>query len=122
MTFRELLKGLVQQTPGGLAAMLVGMDGIPVDQFPHDEDLLDLSTVTVEFERVIAETRKAVDALGGETLGSLEELIVSTTRYHLLFRAVDEEYVLVMALDPQGFLGKARYLVACLLQDIRREL
>ncbi|MEE8557274.1 MAG: hypothetical protein V3T14_05255 [Myxococcota bacterium] len=122
MTFRELLKGLVQQTPGGLVAMLVGMDGIPVDQFPQDEDLLDLSTVTVEFERVLAETRKAVDALGGEALGSLEELIVSTTRYHLLFRAVDEEYVLVMALDPQGFLGKARYLVACLLQDIRREL
>jgi len=122
MTFRELLQGLVQQTPGALAAMLVGLDGIPVDQFPEEEDLLDLSMVTVEFERVIAESRKAIDSMAGEALGTFEELIVSTANYQLLFRVVDEEYVLVMALNPQGFLGKARYLIAGLLQDVRREL
>ncbi len=122
MTFREALEVVVNGTPGARAAVLMGADGIPVEEFCSEEGGMDLPSIAVEFQRVLAEARKVADMVDAEASGALEELVLQTSRGQLLFRALDEDYFLVVALDRNGFLGKARYLVTSLLRDIRQEL
>jgi predicted regulator of Ras-like GTPase activity (Roadblock/LC7/MglB family) len=122
MTFREALAAVVNGTPGARAAVVMDTDGIPVEEFRSDDEAIDLPSIAVEFQRVLAEARKVADTADADPSGELEELVLQTSRGQLFFRALDDDYFLVVALERNGFLGKARYLVTCLLRDIRQEL
>jgi predicted regulator of Ras-like GTPase activity (Roadblock/LC7/MglB family) len=122
MTFGEILQRLVEDTPGALAAVLMGSDGIPIDDYRAAGARIDLPALAVEFQRVLEEARKTSSALYGDARGRLAELILNTSENQLLFREVDAEYFVVIALEPTGSLGKARYLMRSLLRDLQREL
>jgi predicted regulator of Ras-like GTPase activity (Roadblock/LC7/MglB family) len=122
MTFREILAQVVDRTPGARAAVMMGSDGIPVEEYEAPGSGMDLSTVAVECQRLLEESGKVLGTLEGDLAGDLEELVFRTSRLQLMFHPIDEEYYLVIALDRDGFLGKARYLVAGLLHEIRGEL
>jgi predicted regulator of Ras-like GTPase activity (Roadblock/LC7/MglB family) len=122
MTLREILAKLVEETPGALAAAVMGADGIPVDEFARPNSRLELPAVAVEFQRVVEEARKVSASLYGSGDAALNELVLVTAHHQLLFRPVDREYFVVVALDPTGLLGKARYRVRSLLHDLREEL
>jgi predicted regulator of Ras-like GTPase activity (Roadblock/LC7/MglB family) len=121
MTFREILQQLVEGTPGALGAALVATDGIPVDEFARQGADLDLSRLAVEFQAALQASTKASGTLGsgGE---ELRELVLVTAQRQLLFRPVDDELVLLVALGPDGVLGRARFLAAQLLSDLRAQL
>ena len=122
MTFREILARIVQGTPGGLAAAVMGSDGIPIDEYRVSGESLDLAAVAVEFQRVLDQAKKVSATLYGQSEVEPEELVLVTAEHQLLFRQIDDEYFVVMALEKAGMLGKARYLVRALLDSIRREL
>lgn len=122
MMFRDVLAKIVDQTPGGVAGAIMGMDGIPVEEYVPESSELDLASVAVEFQRVLDDARKAAGALYGDGRSGLHELILVTAGHQLLFRHVDDEYFLVVALEPSGVLGKARYLVRSVLAELRAEL
>jgi len=125
MSFTETLRSLVDDCGGGLGAALMGSDGIPIEQvsasgpgapgLPHDE----IGAAGVEFGRILEEMRKASDALGG---GALVETVVTLARFTLVLRVVDADTFLVLALAPDGNLGKARYLIRRHLLAIREQL
>ena len=125
MSFESILREIVETCGGGLAIGLMGTDGIPIAQVearprPGLEMLLedDIGTAGVEFASILSEIGKASDALGG---GSVIETVVSLTRFSLVFRHVDEDTVLVLALSPDGNLGKARYLMRRHMPALRDE-
>jgi predicted regulator of Ras-like GTPase activity (Roadblock/LC7/MglB family) len=122
MTFKEALAKVVTGTPGARGALIIGTDGIPVEEFSPGDESVDLPAVAVEFQGVLEEARKVADTLGSEPSRGLEELVLQTTHDLLVFRALDEEYYLVVAMDRGGLLGKARYLISSLLHEIRQEL
>ena len=122
MSFREALRAIVDQTPGGLAAVLMGSDGIAVDEYSRRRGELDLSAVAVEFQRVLEQARLVAAGLYGRAASQPAELVLVTGQHQLLFRQLDEEYFIVLALDPAGLLGKARYLVGNTLDSLRAEL
>jgi predicted regulator of Ras-like GTPase activity (Roadblock/LC7/MglB family) len=124
MSFESILQTVVDECGGGLAAVLMGSDGIPIAevqaQTPNDSNsTADIGTAGVEFARVLSEVRKASDASEG---GGMKELVVGLENFTLLFRSVDEDILLVLALAPDGNLGKARYLMRRHLLAIRQEL
>ena len=124
MSFEAILKDIVVSCGGGIGAALMGSDGIPIAEFvapqaPDGPLTEDIGVAGVEFGRILEETRKAADALGG---GAVVETLVVLARFSLLFRSVDDETFLVVALTPDGNLGKARYLMRRLLLAIRQEL
>ena len=123
MSFAGILGEIVRQCGGGIGAALLGNDGIPIEQVietPMPGPLGDdIATAGVEFCRILEETRKAADALGG---GTLEETVVSLSQFTLVFRTVDPETFLVVALRPDGNLGKARYLIRRSLVALQQEL
>ena len=121
MTFREILTQIVDGTPGGLAGAIMGSDGIAIDEYRAPGCALELSAVAVEFQRVLEQARKVSGSLYGKG-SEPEELVLVTRDHQLLFRQVDEEYFVALALLPNGVLGKARYLVRSLLDSLRSEL
>jgi predicted regulator of Ras-like GTPase activity (Roadblock/LC7/MglB family) len=124
MSFDNILQALVNGCGGGLNAALMQYDGIPITQVQADglvDNPLggDLSTAGAEFGRILGEIHKASSSLGG---GAVAEVVVKLSRFILIFREVDEDVVLVLALRPDGNLGKARYLMRRHLSEILDEL
>ena len=126
MTFETVLQTVVDECGGGLAAALMGLDGIAVAQVTartgrdRDDPLAgDATAAGIEFGRILGEMSKAGDALGA---GALVESVITLARIQLVFHAVDDELVFVLALRPDGNLGKARYLIRRQLPAIRAAL
>ena len=69
--------------------------------------------------RILGDIHKASDSLGG---GLLNEVVISLSRFTLVFREVGEDVVLVLAIGPDGNLGKSRYLMRRYEREIREEL
>ena len=124
MSFDTLLREIVDGCRGSIGAVLMGHDGVPIAQVsadgrPADALAEDVATAGVEFARILAEIRKASDALAG---GSMRETTVVLARFALIFTAVDDETFLLVALDPDANLGKARYLIRRHMLALRQEL
>ena len=71
--FRENIRNLVEKVDGGVAAVLMGFDGISVDSFArpgHDGALPDIQTLAMEFAHLIAQARRTLQSLNA---GALEE-------------------------------------------------
>jgi predicted regulator of Ras-like GTPase activity (Roadblock/LC7/MglB family) len=126
MSFQTILQSIVDDCGGGLAAALMGLDGIAIEQVRvqgevDGEDPLrgDVTSAGIEFGRIIGDMTKASDSLG---TGLLQEAVVSLDRIRLIFHSVDDDLMLVLAMTPDGNLGKARYLIRRSLIAIREEL
>jgi predicted regulator of Ras-like GTPase activity (Roadblock/LC7/MglB family) len=126
MSFEEILQSIVDESGGGCAAALMGLDGVaiatasPSAGVAADDPLEgDVTNAGIEFGRILGEMTKASDSLG---TGPLRESVVSLARVTLIFHAVDDELILALALRPDGNLGKARYLIRRNLPGIRAEL
>jgi predicted regulator of Ras-like GTPase activity (Roadblock/LC7/MglB family) len=124
MSFGAILREIVEDCGGGIGAVLMGNDGIPIEQVvatrvPEGPLAEDVATAGVEFTRILDEIRKASDALAG---GAFVETVVALARFVLIFRAVDDDTFLAVVLTADGNLGKARYLIRRNLLAIRQEL
>ena len=124
MSFSETLDRIVREAGGGVAAVLMGRDGIAIEQVQSVDPALaghvdDIGVAGVEFGRIVEEARKAADALDG---GLPRECIFVLQRLTLLVHAIDSENFVVLALAPDGNLGKARYLLRRHALAIREEL
>jgi predicted regulator of Ras-like GTPase activity (Roadblock/LC7/MglB family) len=122
MTFREIMTSIVDGTPGALAGAVMGADGIAIEEYTRTESELELTAVAIEFQRVLEQARKVCGALYRDGERGLEELILVTPEHQLYFREIDDEYFMVLALDPTGVLGKARYMVRNVLDELRTQL
>jgi predicted regulator of Ras-like GTPase activity (Roadblock/LC7/MglB family) len=121
MSFAPLLRDIVENCGGGIAVALMQSDGIPIEEVTLDSETLTdgIETAAAEFGRILDEIRKASDAIAG---GPSIETVVSLARMSLVFRSVDEDTFLVLAVRPDGNLGKARYLMRKQLLALRQML
>jgi predicted regulator of Ras-like GTPase activity (Roadblock/LC7/MglB family) len=124
MSFEPTLQKMIDGCSGAIGIALMGSDGIAVAEFQAQNPDLgvldgDVSAAGIEFGRILDEMRKASDALNG---GRLEEVVVGLARFTLLFRSVDDELFLVVALAEGGNLGKARFLMRRHLLELREQL
>jgi predicted regulator of Ras-like GTPase activity (Roadblock/LC7/MglB family) len=124
MSFAASLGEIVEGCGEAIGAMLMGSDGIPIEQFvgkevPEGPLSEDLATAGVEFGRILQDISEASDALAG---GAVRETVVVLTRFILLFRMVDEDIFVVVVLGADGNIGKARYLIRRQLPAIRHNL
>ena len=105
--FAETLKKLVDNVDGGIAAVIMGLDGIPVETYVRQSDKVDVTTVAMEFSFILGQVRKAGDSLA---VGNLEELSVKAQRLLLVCRMLSPQYFVAIAIAPEGNFGKARFL------------
>jgi predicted regulator of Ras-like GTPase activity (Roadblock/LC7/MglB family) len=123
MAFAPLLRAIVDGCRGGLGAALVGYDGMPIEEVLSANAPAslseELSTAGVEFGRILAEIRKASDALAG---GALLDVTVRLSRLSFVFCGVDDDTFVAVAVAPEGNPGQARYLVRRQMPALRAEL
>jgi len=105
--FAETLKKVVDNVEGGIAAVIMGLDGISVDTYIKLPDRVDVNTVAMEFSFILSQVRKAGDSLA---VGNLEELSVKAQRLLLVCRMISSQYFIAIVMAPEGNFGKARYL------------
>ena len=105
--FAETLKKVVDNVDGGIAAVVMGLDGIPVDTYVRQDNKIDVNTVGMEFSFIIGQVRKAGDSL---QVGGLEELAVKAQRLVLVCRMLSPQYFVAIVLTPEGNFGKCRFL------------
>ena len=120
--FRENIKKLVERLDGGVAAVLMGFDGISVDSFAksgYDGALPDIQTLSMEFAHLIAQARRTLQSLDA---GALEEFTLRTDTLTLAVRVLTQEYFLACAVLPTGNIGKARYLMRLSAPTLRADL
>jgi predicted regulator of Ras-like GTPase activity (Roadblock/LC7/MglB family) len=105
--FAETLKKVVDNVEGGIAAVIMGLDGISVDTYIKLADRVDVNTVAMEFSFILSQVRKAGESLA---VGNLEELSVKAQRLLLICRMISPQYFIAIVMAPEGNFGKARYL------------
>lgn len=105
--FAETLKKVVDNIDGGIAAVIMGLDGIPVETYVRNQDRVDVTTIAMEFSFIIGQVRKAGDSLA---VGNLEEMSVKAQGLFLVCRMISPQYFIAIAMSPEGNFGKARFL------------
>ena len=126
MSFESILREILNECGGGLGVALMGTDGIPIVQLtaelegnapnPLGEDI---GTAGVEFARILSEIQKASDALKA---GAVLETLINLEAFQLLFRSIDDDVILVLAIAHDGNPGKARYLMRRHVVSLKQEL
>ena len=105
----ELLQKIVEGTPGARAAILMGFDGITVDQFVRPEDAgTDVEALAMEFSFRFLELQKAAKSLD---LGPVSDITVKAERATILVRVLNEEFFVATLLAEAGHFGKGRWLL-----------
>jgi predicted regulator of Ras-like GTPase activity (Roadblock/LC7/MglB family) len=108
MMFKETLRGIVRNVEGGIGAVIMGYDGIPIDEFVRDDAPFDLQLLAVEYATVLKEVKRTIDVL---KTGEMEEMSITTQRTRVLVRALCDDFFAFLVLDRQGNYGKGRYLL-----------
>jgi len=112
MSFAAILRTLLSEAGGSVAAVLLGRDGIAIEQVEagrlEGEQSERIASAGAELGRIFEEIRKASDSFGG---GEPLETVVHLERWWLLLRPVDPETHLLLVLAPEGNVGKARFLM-----------
>lgn len=106
--FSEILQRIVEETGGGIGAVLMGYDGIAIDQYFAPDEELDLQMVVVEYSNVLKEIRKTADIL---SLGDMEEISIRTDRFIIVIRVLNDDYFVALVINRDGNFGKGRYLL-----------
>ncbi len=108
MPMKSTLREIVENVDGGLGAVIIGFDGIPLDEYLKPDAPVDLQVLAVEYATVLKEVRKAVEVLDS---GTMEEISINTDVSRVIIRMIDEDIFVVLALLCDGNFGKGRYLL-----------
>lgn len=106
--FKELFENLIRQCPGTLGALVMGYDGIAIDQVVTDDAGVDINLVGVEFSHVVKEILNAGQVL---RLGGVQEVSIKCDSCLILIRPLTDDYFAALVMRASGNFGKARYLL-----------
>lgn len=118
MGLRGSLQELLEKVGGGVAVMIMGYDGIPIEEYIL-ESKFDVQLLAVEYVNVMKEVKRSVDLLKS---GELEEILISTEQSKIIIRPVCEDFFIMLTLNSDGNYGKGRYLLKIETPRLREEL
>lgn len=119
MIFDEVVQKAVEETHGGLAAVIMARDGISLSQYVKPKIEMDLETLGIEYANLLSEVIRASETMEA---GGVKEVSLSTDKYLTLLRLINPEYFIVLILAPGGNMGKGRFLLRVSVPAILKEL
>lgn len=117
--FAEQIKSVVDNVNGGIGGLIMGLDGIALEQYLSDSQELDTETVGMEFSYILSQVRKAGEVL---ELGGVSEMVVKAEGITLLLRMLTDEYFMAIFLKADAGFGKPRFLMRLAEDKLRPEL
>jgi predicted regulator of Ras-like GTPase activity (Roadblock/LC7/MglB family) len=105
--FKEALQTIVDKTDGSLGALIMGADGLSVEKFFTEAGVeANLDVAAAEFTSLVRNANRSGNDLD---LGDLRELVVTLGKVTFVMRLFNKDYFVVLALRPDGNLGRGRY-------------
>jgi predicted regulator of Ras-like GTPase activity (Roadblock/LC7/MglB family) len=117
MSFSDIMKAVVNGTEGALGALVVGLDGIPVEEYSVSSEL-DIQSMTVEYSSLLREIEKGSQA---SQMGSTREVTVIAEKAMIMLRRLNEDYFFVLIMKPEGNFGKGRFLLRMSVPKLLKE-
>jgi predicted regulator of Ras-like GTPase activity (Roadblock/LC7/MglB family) len=117
--FQALLKELVENTEGGLAALLMDFEGIAVDSYSKPGAAFDINNIGAEFSVVLKSIQRATEMLEA---GSPAEIAIQAEKVTTLIRVVNATYFVAFSMTPEANIGKARYMCRTKVPALLKEL
>lgn len=106
--FKNILETIVVNCSGGVGAVLMGYDGIGIDQYVVEEKTFDLNLVGIEYSNVTKEISSAAEIL---SIGKLEEVSIKTEHYYVIIHALTDDYFVALMVERFGNYGQGRFLL-----------
>lgn len=119
MSLRDTLTEIVKNVEGGIAAIIMAYDGIPIDEVVVTQTEFDLQLLTVEYATVLKEIKRAVEVI---KVGEMEEVSIATGQVRVAMRVLNDELFLVLVMSKDGNFGKGRYLLRIKSPELIEEL
>jgi predicted regulator of Ras-like GTPase activity (Roadblock/LC7/MglB family) len=117
--FSEILQRLLTEVPGARSATVMGFDGIAITTRDAPTSEGTEQAAAVEVAAITSQLKRAAESLGA---GDVKEVTLETDGLTTLLRPLTSEYLLALTLGPDGFTGKARYLMRIVAPSITAEL
>ncbi|HVG22020.1 MAG TPA: hypothetical protein VNI02_23500 [Blastocatellia bacterium] len=107
MGFIDTLTHITDRIEGCAAVVILGIDGIPIERQVRDIDpALDIDLIATEFTTLV---RRSMRTAADTGLGDLREMVFVTDLMTFVLRPITSEYFLLLALNPGGNIGRARF-------------
>ena|ERR1051326_3529769 len=108
MVFADLLKQIVTRVDGAIGALIMGLDGIAIEQQIIDAERYDnrLSMIAAAYATLLRNSMRTSSDVG---VGQLQEMSVISGNMMLVIKLINPEYFLLVALDQNGNIGRARF-------------
>jgi predicted regulator of Ras-like GTPase activity (Roadblock/LC7/MglB family) len=99
---------MTSRIQGGSAAMILGVDGIPIERYIADgqNSDLDIEMISTELTTLL---RRSMKTAADTALGQLNEMLLTTDRMTFLLRPITTDYFLILAILPGGNVGRGRF-------------
>jgi predicted regulator of Ras-like GTPase activity (Roadblock/LC7/MglB family) len=105
--FREDLEAICGRVDGAFAASLMGFDGIAIETAQVKPPAgIELLNVIVEYSGILSQVRQAAESL---QMGKASEVSIRTEKLVAVARPLTPDYFVLLALAPDGNIGRARY-------------
>jgi predicted regulator of Ras-like GTPase activity (Roadblock/LC7/MglB family) len=117
MSFLPTLKETVQRVDGAISAMIIGIDGMPVEEFAV-EKLLNLEELSAESSQMMKDITTASDSLG---MGQANEFAIMSDMCGIIMRKINKEYYFALIIKPDGNFGKGRYILKIMVPRLASE-
>jgi predicted regulator of Ras-like GTPase activity (Roadblock/LC7/MglB family) len=105
--FKQMLANIIERTEGSLGALIMGLDGIAVEKIIGEAgNEANLDVAAAEFTSLVRSAQRTGNDIG---MGKLKELVVSLDSAIVMMRLLGHDYFVVLALSPEGNLGRGRY-------------
>ena len=107
MDFVDSLASIANRIEGCAAVVILGIDGIPIERYVRDLDpSLDVDMIAAEFTTLL---RRSIRTASDTEFGDLREMVFATDTMIFLLRPITSEYFFLLALNPGGNVGRARF-------------
>ncbi len=118
MVFGEIIMDVVEKVEGGVAGVIMGVDGIAVDNYIKGGASLEIQSVGAEYAVIVEQIKRVSEMLKS---GKLKEITIFSEGFILIIHSINEDYFAALALKPEGNYGKGRYLLRMAIPKIRAE-
>ena len=117
--FKEVLREVVERTEGGIASLLMGFDGIPVENYVKSGVKVDVESVGMEYSVILSQIIKAARMLEA---GEAREVSIQAEKLTTVIRLLNKDYFVALTMAPGGNFGKARFLLRTLTPKLLDDL
>ncbi len=119
MSFLEILQKIVDDNPGCTGGIVIGIDGIVIEQYVRENESIDFQNIGVEYTTLMKSISDTSHTLGFE---EPDQLVVEYQGMTLIVRSINKDYFVILAMNRSGNIGKARFLLRKNILNLSREL